>query len=705
MNGKSLHLITAIFIIFSLLLGIFINVPGNASAEQWVDDFLFLNESRWTKGGVGEVLVRDDSDSAYAFSYTGEYSDIWNGPYIRAQTTAFSDFDITGTFNCLADELMINRLLIRILDVSGAQLFAFGWEEVRSDDSIAELALFGSTFDPLSYYNVLFKTDAWEQESYVYSNFFDDLRLTRTGSDISFYMGDELLYTETGLSESPASYIEIAFLKYNDECTNELLDMARLSVSTTDAGLSEPPANIAAITGDRFANLTWSPPLDTGGLPVDIYKIYRGNELGVETYLTTVSSTTSFNDTGLTNGQNYYYRISAVNDLGEGISSESIEVVPLAVPDEPTSFMAIGSDGAVALYWNSPTNYGGSPITGYEIYRSQDNTPQKLISLGSVTTYNDNNVVNGDAYHYWVSAVNLKGEGSLSNEAIVVPGSSTSVPSAPRDLIAALGDSRVSLTWSAPISSGNQPILGYDVYRGLTSDTLTLLNSIDNEVFYLDTGLSNDQTYYYNIVAFNIIGDSLPSTVAMATPQNNSLPTAPQNLTLIPANHTVTLTWLAPISDGGSPILGYRIYRGNQSGAETLLAELGLVYTYTDIGLVNNKMYYYKLAAFSEIGEGTIVDDSSRTPISVEGSGTIDNPDVIPDWTDNFTITSGITTVVALGIGILIMFFFLRGDGTVPPGTSTEGPDKGIDDETHRDGSDEEGGDDENSDLLSESSS
>ena len=50
----------------------------------------------------------------------------------------------------------------------------------------------------------------------------------------------------------------------------------------------------------------------------------------------------------------------------------------------------------------------------------------------------------------------------------------------------------------------------------------------------------------------------------------------------------MTLTWTAP-GNGGSPITGYRIYRGGSSGAETLLTPVGLVTTYTDTTAVNGQ--------------------------------------------------------------------------------------------------------------------
>ncbi len=65
----------------------------------------------------------------------------------------------------------------------------------------------------------------------------------------------------------------------------------------------------------------------------------------------------------------------------------------------------------------------------------------------------------------------------------------------------------------------------------------------------------------------------------------------------------VNLAWSIP-DDGGSPITGYRLYRGVEGGAEALLATLGAdVNSYTD----NNAgaaTYYYRVTASNANGEG-----------------------------------------------------------------------------------------------------
>ena len=89
-------------------------------------------------------------------------------------------------------------------------------------------------------------------------------------------------------------------------------------------------------------------------------------------------------------------------------------------------------------------------------------------------------------------------------------------------------------------------------------------------------------------------------------------------------NGQITLTWAAPVSDGGSSITNYKIYRGTSQGAETLLATAGNVLTYTDSSVTNNQTYYYKISAVNNVGEGPKSSEASATPTADGENGDSD---------------------------------------------------------------------------------
>ena len=86
------------------------------------------------------------------------------------------------------------------------------------------------------------------------------------------------------------------------------------------------PTGLTANAGNAQVSLSWTAPASNGGVAITSYRVYRGTSSGAETLLTTggcsgLGAVLSCNDTGLTNGQTYYYKVSAVNSLGEGPQS------------------------------------------------------------------------------------------------------------------------------------------------------------------------------------------------------------------------------------------------------------------------------------------------------------------------------------------------------------------------------------------------
>jgi len=69
------------------------------------------------------------------------------------------------------------------------------------------------------------------------------------------------------------------------------------------------------------------------------------------------------------------------------------------------------------LTWLAPTNDGGSPLTGYRIFKSWSDIDNWTIIVPATTTnYMDHETTIGSRYTYRVAAINLNGESDPSDE-------------------------------------------------------------------------------------------------------------------------------------------------------------------------------------------------------------------------------------------------------------------------------------------------
>ena len=83
-----------------------------------------------------------------------------------------------------------------------------------------------------------------------------------------------------------------------------------------------------------------------------------------------ISTVTSFTSSGLTPGNVYQYRVSALNRVGEGsVSPYSIKIKAANVPGRPqTPTYASSSDSTIVINWNDVSDNGGALINYYKVY-------------------------------------------------------------------------------------------------------------------------------------------------------------------------------------------------------------------------------------------------------------------------------------------------------------------------------------------------
>lgn len=106
-------------------------------------------------------------------------------------------------------------------------------------------------------------------------------------------------------------------------------------------------------------------------------------------------------------------------DLLSSTSSGTTTVTVLSTKPSPPVLTVTAQPGDNFLSWTIPNN-GGSPITGYNVYRSTSSGTETLFVSGfQQTSYQDDAVdpSGSTTYFYEVTAVNINGESGKSNEA------------------------------------------------------------------------------------------------------------------------------------------------------------------------------------------------------------------------------------------------------------------------------------------------
>ena len=361
----------------------------------------------------------------------------------------------------------------------------------------------------------------------------------------------------------------------------------------------------------------------------------------------------------LTSGKKYHYRVSAVNVVGESATTAVVSVISSDKALAPRNLSAmVDADGVtINLSWDEPEDNdngdpgdGGSPIRGYKIEVSEDGGttwadveedkpvhPESELFAQSGDKEYEYPHKGGDpgtSYTYRVSAVNDAGPGvvSASSATVSLDAGAPGVPTG-LTLTSALDMSAITLEWAAPASDGGSAITGYEIEWSLdgTDDSWEELN-----IAITDDGAAPPATmfsavhmdldagteYHYRVKAINAASPNGGDFSASESATTGAAPDAPTDLTPIPSQgrSAISLLWTAPMENGGSNIVGYKIEvttedpSDEESWGEPLEANTGntdVIYSHTGLKAVTE--YHYRVSAINRHGTGDPSDVASAT--------------------------------------------------------------------------------------------
>ncbi len=366
--------------------------------------------------------------------------------------------------------------------------------------------------------------------------------------------------------------------------------------------------------GEFVATWTAVPANADGGAAVTDYRVEWGPTGGAfpNSLLTggpvTLAATTNFSA-----GDTIDVRVRAVNSVGDSLPST---VQTITIPDAPGQVgdlaLAVSAVDQLTATWSTPAA-NGEAITSYEL--------QRRLSTGSWSTPGDITTVDpatsptvvssltaNQTYVFRVRAVNAVGNGAWSSD---VSRKAVGTPGTPSITSVSIGSGHLTVTWTAPTSTGGSAITDYEV-SATDGGTPVTARTGDNSLTLDLSGLTNGSDYTVTVRAKNSdFWGAFSTGSGPHTPLG--FPGAPTALAIVATADGFTATWTAPANTGGGALGNYQYQVEDSAGVVRAWTTTGSSTTgYTITGLSSGD-YTVKVRATNALHTGTAFDSDTGT--------------------------------------------------------------------------------------------
>ncbi|XP_073693738.1 LOW QUALITY PROTEIN: receptor-type tyrosine-protein phosphatase delta-like [Garra rufa] len=327
-------------------------------------------------------------------------------------------------------------------------------------------------------------------------------------------------------------------------------------------------------------------------------------------------ATTRYSVGGLSPYSDYQFRVVAVNNIGRGPPSESIEAktaeqAPSTAPRQVRGRML--SATTAIIHWDEPEEANGQ-ITGYRVYYTTD--PSLHVNQWEKQIVRTSNFLTipgltpNKTYYIKVLAFTSVGDGPLSSDLQII--AKTGVPSQPTDFKGeAKSETSILLSWNPPTQTGqDNQIIGYELLYKKGDDKEEKRVSFEPTTTYLLKDLKPFTTYTFQLAARSKHGvGAYTNEISAETPQTQ--PSAPPQEVKCtsPSSTSILVSWKPPPVELQNGIMTkYTVQYAATEGDDTSLQQVSDIppekYHYLLENLEKWTEYRVTVSAHTEAGEG-----------------------------------------------------------------------------------------------------
>ena len=414
-----------------------------------------------------------------------------------------------------------------------------------------------------------------------------------------------------------------------------------LAVETKDpVKVSEvpmPPGKISVVDVTRNSvSLSWEKPAHDGGSKILCYHVEMQTK-GNDTW--TVNTTVKVLEaaiTSLTAGEEYSFRIIALNEKGKSDPKElGVPVITKDIEIEPsihnlfnTYSVKAGDDLTVEVPFRGRPN----PVVSLK----KDGLPLKqTTSLTILTSKTSTKIIFKEASRehvgkYEITVANTSGTKTADIGIIVLdkPGRPAAIK------VDEVSAESIKLSWITPEYDGGCHINNYIVEKRDTSTTIwQIVSTTVARTAIKVSRLTHGSEYQFRVYAVNRYGKSpyieSPGITAQYTCKQPGPPSTPR---IAHATKSfMIVTWNEPVNDGGSTVFGYHLECKERSSIIWTKLNRGIIRDYEfKVNAIEEGLFYeYRVYAenIAGIGKSSKVSEpvAARDPCDPPGQPTVTN--------------------------------------------------------------------------------